>query len=139
MLKLSKNRIFFGVLVFIYSLVFNHFYGLHVTADQWLNVARVAAIYGCSIFITGLILGIKDPVKDSRFDQGFQYHLVTFIVVNITHLLWPLVVHSEIESSVQIGVLARVLSVAAWGVGLLVHYLLTRKTIKGIPRDKVFD
>lgn len=139
MFKLSKYLKVFTVLVFLYSVCFNYAYHNQMTPDQWFNFLKIGIIYGVTIFLTGLLLGMRDPVKSSRVDQGFQYHLMTFIVVNVTYLIWPLLFYSAFESSVQLDWYIQLILITGWGLGLLGHYLLSRKTIKGIPTDEVFD
>ena len=74
MFKLSRNLKAFGVLAFTYTLVFSYYYSAFVTESQWSNVAIAATIYFFAMFTTGLILGAKDPIRNSRIDQGLHYH-----------------------------------------------------------------
>ena len=135
MFKLSGNLKVFGALAFIYTLVFNYYYSAFITDGLWSNVAIAATLYFFAMFATGLLLGFKDPIKATRFDQGFQYHLVTYTVVNATRILWTLSDFSAEADTIGMSLLTAL----SWGVGLLVHYLVVKRTIKGISRDEVFE
>lgn len=135
MFKLSRNLKAFGVLAVLYSLVFNYYYSGFVTESQWSNVAIAATLYFIGMFATGLILGAKDPIRISRIDQGFHYHFVTYVVVNTISVLWTLLGFSAEADTVGISLL----TAFSWGVALLVHFLVVRHMIKGIPRDEVFE
>lgn len=135
MLDLSKNLKAFGVLALIYTLVFNYYYSAFIADMLWNNVGIAATIYFFAMFITGLILGAKDPIRSSRIDQGLHYHFVTYLVVNTTGILWTLLGFSAGAETIGM----KLLTALSWGVGLLVHYLIVRHMIKGIPRDEVFE
>lgn len=135
MFKFSRNLKLFGVLAITYSLVFNYYYSAFITGSQWTNVTIAAAIYFVLMFATGLLFGAKDPVRATRVDLGFQYHFVTYLVVNTTWILWTLLGFSADADSVGMRVIANL----SWGVGLLIHYLVVRRMIKGIPRGQVFE
>jgi len=135
MLVLSRNLKIFGALAILYSIVFHYYYSGYVAGGQWNNVVIAAALYGVCMFATGLSLGAIDPVRGTRMDQGFQYHFVTYIVVNGIGILWALVGLSPEEATVGVAFLTAL----PWGVGLLVHFLVVRHFIKGIPREDVFD
>ena len=135
MLVLSRNLKIFGALAILYSIVFQFYYGEYVAGSDWNNVAIAATLYGVFMFATGLFIGAKDPIRGTRMDQGFQYHLVTYIVVNGTGILWALAGLSPEGESVGVAFLTAL----SWGVGLLVHFLVVRHFIKGIPRGNVFE
>lgn len=135
MMELSRNLKIFGALGILYSLVFHYYYSGYVAGGEWNNVILAAVLYGVCMFATGLFLGAKDPVRDTRMDQGFQYHLVTYIVVNGTGILWALVGLSAERETVGVAFLTAL----SWGMGLLVHFLVVRHFIKGMPRKDVFE
>lgn len=135
MLVFSRNLRIFGVFAVLYSVVFNYYYSGYVEGGEWNKVLIVAALYYIFMFATGLSLGIKDPVRDTRMDQGFQYHLVTYIIVNVTGILWTLFGLSFERNTLGVVLLTALI----WGLGLLVHFLLVRRFIKGIPRGDVFE
>jgi len=135
MQALSRNLKIFGALAASYSILFQYYYSGFVTGGEWNKVVIVAAFYGICMFATGLVLGATDPVRGTRMDQGFQYHLVTYFVVNGVGILWALIGLSAEGETVWVALLTAL----SWGVGLLVHFLVVRRFIKGIPRRDVFD
>ena len=131
---LSRNSRVFGALAILYSIVFHYYYSGYVAGGERNNLVVAVALYFVCIFVTGLFLGANDPVRGTRMDQGFQYHLVTYIVVNGIGILWMVVGLSA--DGATVGVVSS--TALSWGVGLLVHYLVVRRFIKGMPREDVF-
>lgn len=134
MLSLSRNLKLFSVLMTIYSIVFQYYYNQYLNAEDWNYVVLCAAGLFVASFATGMILGSKDPVRNHRNDLGFLYHLMTYITVNAIAVIWLLAgLSSDKVTPVMI-----LLMVILWGVGLLVHYLISRKTLKGMTKTEAF-
>lgn len=134
MLSLSRNLKLFSVLMTIYSIVFQIYYNQFLDAENWNYVLLCAAGLFVSSFATGLILGWRDPVRNHRNDLGFLYHLMTYISVNTVAVVWFLAGLSSDKVTLVI-ILTMVIS---WGVGLLIHHLISRKTIKGMTKTEAF-
>ena len=134
MLSLSRNLKLFSVLMTIYSIVFQNYYNQFLNEENWNYVILCAAGLFVTSFATGLILGWKDPLRNHRNDLGFLYHLMTYITVNAVAVVWFLAgLSSDKVTPVMI-----IMMVISWGVGLLVHHLISRKTIKGMTKTEAF-
>lgn len=135
MKTMSNNLKYFSGLTLILSVAF--FYNL-VTKLQALDFSKIwliALIFGVFLFASGLILGYKDSMRDSRADLGFQYHLMTFIIVNIVGIPWLLVAFGT-DSSNLINIAYQCVP---WGIGLATHYYFSTKSIKGVSKEEIFD
>jgi len=99
----------------------------------------VAALYAISVFMIGLVFGIKDKQTLPLYDIGFRFHLTTYLVCNLIAELWyALGLQSDYEKISTVHSI-----VIFWGIGLLIHfiiYLITRKNaIKGIKKTEIFE
>lgn len=135
MMRLSRNQWIFGVLFLGYTVAFHNLLNRALTDQVYENIWKLAVGYGVLTFLTALVLGRFDSVRRSRGVIGFHYHLITFVVsvgVWIGGNYLGLGAEEEM-SKTYIGVMV------AWGFGLLVHYGSSRATIKGIPKNQLFD
>ena len=135
MKTMTVNQKYFGILALIFSIAF--FYSLHsaLKTEVYDNIWLYAISFGVLLFVSGLILGYNDSVRKSRKDLGFQYHLTTFIIVNIVGIPWLfLVMGFNINSVVN-----AIFQCIGWGLGLFLHYYLSSKSIKGINKAELFD
>lgn len=135
MIKLSKNAKILGILMIVYSLVFHYYLSHYLAAGQHEKIIPVALTLFFVAFSTGLILGAFDPVRKSRSDLSFQYHLITYVVMNSTAFLWLATGLASNQEQLSHALLTAV----SWGVGLIIHWFLSRRTIKGLPKASVFD
>jgi|LGOV01.1.fsa_nt_gb hypothetical protein len=115
------NRLkIFILLIFVYSVIFFYLLNEFITSQLWSSITLLALIYALLMAITGFILGFKDKVTDRKISLGFLYHFYTFIVVNFISVIWILMFQRE-------SILDCLVVILAWGIGLLVHYLTSRK------------
>lgn len=134
-MKLSKNLKVLGVLISLYTIVFHYYFSQFLTAEQWSNVIITAIALFVVTFVSGLILGAKDPVRKTRSDLVFQYHLITYITVNTVGVLWLTTGLASEKETWSVAALTIVL----WGVGVIVHRWLSNMTIKGMSKGTIFD
>lgn len=87
--------------------------------------------YGALMLITGKTLGEKDKLKNSYADLGFNYHLTTFLVVNIVGIIW-------IISFRPNDLVYQIISTLSWLIGLLIHFLESSKSLKGYSKEESF-
>jgi hypothetical protein len=134
MQRLTNPQWRFLALTILLSCTF--FYALvHAIHHQlWLRVLFLALGYGTAMFFNGLFFGRQEAASESRTDLGFRYHLLTYAAVNAVYLLslflpgfWP---HMPLYA-----VFGQLL---AWGLGLLIHYLYSRNSIKGYDPEEIF-
>jgi len=134
MITMTKNLKYFSGLTLIFSAVF--FYNLYsaLQTQSYSNIWIFAILYGAILFCTGLFLGYKDSVRKSRADLGFQYHLMTFIIVNCIGIPWMFIsiglkTETLLSASIQF---------IPWGIGLFVHYYFSSRSMKGMNKEEVF-
>ena len=135
MKTITNNLKYFGGFTLLFSIIF--FYNLYsaIANQSYDNIWIYATLYGMALFICGFVLGYNDPVQSSRHDLGFQYHLITFVVVNGVGIV-------SLFSAMGLSwttFFNAILSIIFWGLGLLVHYFFSTKTIKGLDKDEIFD
>ena len=135
MKTITNNLKYFGGLTLIFSIAFFYYLYSAVLAQSYSDIWIYVSLYGAALFISGFVLGYRDPVRKSRLDLGFYYHLITFIVVNFVGI---------ISLFIAMGFSFRTLLNAAaslifWGLGLLVHYYFSSRSIKGINKREIFD
>lgn len=121
MLKITNRLKIFISLIFVYTVIFLFLLNGFITSQLWSSIMPLAVAYALLMAITGFILGFKDKVIDSKIGLAFLYHFYTFIVVNVVGIvLWVLIFHKG-------SILNYFLGILVWGIGLLVHYLSSRK------------
>ncbi len=135
MKTMTTNLKYFSSLTAIFSVIFFYYLYTAISIDSYDKIWIYATLYGAVLFISGLILGYHDTVRDSRLDLGFHYHLMTFIIVNLIGILSAFVVMGfNIDT-----LLYAILPIAFWTLGLFVHHYLSSKTIKGMDKGNIFD
>ena len=120
MLTLTNRLKIFIPLIFVYTVISLYLLNGFITSQLWSSITPLALAYASLMAITGFILGFKDKVTDRKISLGFLYHFYTFIVVNFISVIWVLMFQRE-------STLDCLLVILAWGFGLLVHYLTSRK------------
>ena len=134
MITMTKNLKYFSGLTLIFSAVF--FYNLYsaLQTQSYGNIWIFAVLYGVILFCTGLFLGYKDSVRKSRADLGFQYHLMTFIIVNGIGIPWMFIsIGLKTET-----LLSATIQFISWGIGLFIHYYFSSRSMKGMNKEEVF-
>jgi len=125
----------FAVTACIVTMCMLYFLFHSVQMENYSRVPYLAVGFGALMFGSGLFWGMKDSIRKYRYDTGFVYHLITFITVNgigIPMMVGMLGYHPGIRTVV-------VYQIGCWGFGLLVHYWISRRTIKGMEAEEVFS
>ena len=135
MKQMSRNLKYFSALTLVFSMVFFYFLFSALESHSYENIWILPLTFGVLMFASGLILGGTDPVQSSRSDLGYQYHLMTFIIVNGVGIPWFLITMGI--DNISMSIIA--LQCLPWGLGLAIHYYCSSKTIKGISKKEIFD
>ncbi len=135
MIGLSRNLKIFSLLLTIYTILFRFFLSDSLTKQHFSDIWLIAVIYSAAIFITAFTLGATEKPRKSRAHLAFMYHFVTYIICNIIALLWHAFKFNSPYEKIHIVLI----TAAAWGAGLFLHYLLGRNSIKGIRKGEIFD
>jgi low temperature requirement protein LtrA len=131
--KLTYFQKQFAVLALTKTIAFFILLNIFIPLKEWQYVTLFAISYGVLMFIQGLIHGYKDRKGQVIHDKGFRYHLLTFVIVNgvyLAFIAWPTTVFKLWPDC--IGMLA-------WGIGLLIHYRVTRNNIQGYQPEELFE
>jgi hypothetical protein len=139
MKTLTKNLKIFGVLFIFYTIVFRYFLSLSISNHNQIMMWATAILYGVTIFMTAWMLGKSEDIRVGFIYLGFKYHLMTYVIFNGIALLWySLGFASKYEKISHVLIL-----IAAWGIGLLIHFLVSllygKNAIKGIPKEDIFE
>lgn len=133
--KMTNNLRYFSGLTFIFSLAFFYLLYTDLSIQHFNHIWIYVVAYGSLLCISGLTLGYKDSVRNTRLDLGFQYHFITFIIVNCIGIVAFLTL-MEVTAETLI---ASFLSILFWALGLGVHYYFSSKSIKGFDKEDIFD
>lgn len=129
-----KPQAFFICLTLIWStLIFNRLF-LYLENSDYRSVPMISSLYAILMFVSGLICGYFDSIRLLRIDIGFRYHLITFVSVHVAYAAM-LVIQNPVIAKVWLGLLVQFL---VWGLGLLIHYLRSRSSIKGYQPEDLF-
>jgi len=132
---MTINLKYFSGLAIFFSATFFHYLTTALKAHTFGNIWWFALLFGVLLFAAGFLLGRRDLVRMSRSDLGFQYHLMTFIIVNLIGITW-FFVSMGINKATLLNALCQCVP---WGIGLLIHYYYSSKTIKGMNKEELFD
>lgn len=132
---MTKNLKYFSLLTSIFSCIFFFFLNRDIRTEPDHFIWLYAFLFGSSIFISGLLLGYKESIRKIRFDLMFQYHLATYIIVNIIGII-SFILSLGLNKSTLFIALAQALP---WGVGLVIHYYFSLRSIKGIQKKNLFE
>lgn len=98
---------------------------LYIAANNPTFILVSAVLYALLMFASGFVFGYKDhSAKEPQL--GYRYHLLTFWVVNSTFFVTT-VLSENVSRHFFSGMLFQFI---AWGLGLLVHYLTLKSTLK---------
>jgi hypothetical protein len=121
------------VLTLVYTYVVSHFFG---GTNSYGGVISLAAYLGL-IFASSLLLGQRDEVSGYI---GFNYHLTTYLVVNLIAFILVLSMSKGEEKDANLK--ATVATVLIWGVGVLFHFVMyfqfRKQKIGSYEKDDVF-
>lgn len=135
MKTMTNNLKYFSVLTLIFSTAFFYYLYSSLQTHSFGNIWLFAILFGVVLFIAGLVLGYKDSVRRSRADLSFQYHLMTFIIVNVIGIPW-LFISMGLNNDT---LLSATFQCIPWGIGLFVHYYFSSRSIKGMNKEEIFD
>ena len=135
MKTMTTNLKYFSALAFVFSIVFFYLLYTSLAAESYNNIWLLATLFGLALLVSGFALGYHDLVRNSRLDLGFRYHLMTFMIVNAIGLASLFVAMGVNKDTLLYGLLP----VSFWGLGLLVHYYFSSKSIKGMDKKNLFD
>lgn len=133
MKNLSKQQLSFAIVCVALTASFLYTLNKFISNQQWESINIIAIIYGALMFVNGLLNGYFDTNRLLRIDLSFRYHLITFITVNGVHVIFLLLANTNFT------IVNALLSTLFWGIGLFVHYLYAKKTIKGYTAEELFE
>lgn len=139
MKSITKNLIYFSIILFITTLVFRYALSTMLHNKLFNYIWFLTVGYGVIVFIFGWVFGKRDNLTLPLYDIGFRFHLATFIICNSIAEAWYLLnLQSAYENIKWVH-----LTVIIWGVVILLHYILyiiTRKNaIQGIKKSDLFE
>jgi uncharacterized protein involved in cysteine biosynthesis len=88
------------------------------------NIWLLALLYPILMLVNGFVWGYKDNIPVER-KIGFQYHLLTYVIVNSLGVIWLLFLPSLGYSKFNIALI----QISSWGIGLFFHWLFTNYRI----------
>lgn len=133
MKKLSKHQLVFAIISVVLTFTFLHLLNNFIANQEWKSINVIALFFGGLMFLNGLLNGYFDTDSMQRIDLSFRYHLITFITFNVMHIIYVVMANSNFTFKHAL------LSTLFWGIGIIVHYLYARKTIKGYTAEELFD
>lgn len=133
MKKPSKHQALFAILSVVLTTVFLLTLNYFIANKEWKNINIIAIAFGILMFVNGLANGYFDNHRMYNYDLGFRYHLITYFAVNVVHIVYVLIASSHFTFK------NAALGAIFWGIGLLVHSLYVKKTIKGYTPEELFD
>lgn len=134
MKKLTTNLKYFAIALMVLTLTFSYYLYSFIASEQYTNIIVLATVFGISVFAIGLYFGYNDKEVNTKIDLGFNYHLFTYIIVNGIGILWLFSVLGFTNENIKMAAS----QLLFWGIGLFVHYLFSRRSIKGYDRDTIF-
>ena len=135
MIAITNNLKIFSGIVILATVGFFYYLSAALESQSHENMGWYALAFAVVLFVSGLVLGWKDPVRQSRADLGFQYHLYTFIIVNGIGIPWMFV-----DMGIHHGsIMHAVYQVGPWAIGLFAHYYFSSRSIKGMDKGDIFE
>jgi hypothetical protein len=131
--KLSKNQLLFTLIAVVLTFTFLYTLSHFITNQIWNGIYIIAIGFGLLMFLNGLINGYFDDERKQRIDISFRYHFITYISINSVHFIYLFFDDTNFK------LLDAILGAIAWGIGLLAHFLYSRKTIKGYTAEELFE
>ena len=135
MFKLTPNLKIFSTITIIMTIAFHWLLTSFLEATTYTWIIPLAIGYAALMFANGWINGSREQAFATRIDLGFAYHLMTIIVVMPIWLYFAWIRMNAHHLSMWVETTGMV----SWLVGLLIHYLISRSSIKGYDRKEVFD
>ena len=137
---ISKNLILFASLVFVLTLLFRLGLSSLLTAENYSLVIAISIFYGVLMFLSGLLTGRREGKENFRFDAGFRWSLVTFLMYHLVSLPWFWLGFNSESENITSGVYV---AMVIWSIFLLLHLILflilRQRTIKGVHKSDIFE
>ena len=137
---LSKNLILFASLVFVLTLLFRLGLSSLLTAEKYALIIAISVFYGVLMFLSGWITGHREGKENFRFDAGFRWNVVTFVMYHLVSLPWYWLGFNSDREDLRSGIY---IAMVIWSFFLLLHLvlflILRRRTIKGIHKSEIFE
>jgi len=138
-MKISRNLWIFCIINLISSIIFFTYLGNAVsgpdassTTQNWTLALIAPLVYGFTWFLSALILGYNDKVRQSRSNIGIMYHLACIVVLSVS-IIYAAILFKDLRTWQFI-----VLPILFNGISFLIHWLATRRYIKGISKSDAF-
>lgn len=135
MTRLTRNQWIFAVIFAVYTATFHYLLNKTIDTGRHESIWILATGYGGLTFLTALLIGAFDPVRQSRGVMSFQYNMITYVT---SVIIWLTFLFTGLATK-EAGSNVYLLGVAFWGLGVFIHYLSSRSTLKGIPKKEMFD
>ena len=134
MKAITKNLWVFMLITTIVTLIFLNLLYKAISAEEYNLIFIYCPIYSILLFFSALLLGKNDSTRKQRNDLGFQYHLASYIIINLLNVLWVFTTIGFGNDEITM-VLFQLL---VWAIILLIHYYFSRKTLKGYSKKSIF-
>lgn len=131
--QLSKHLKIFSLLAIGYTVIFLIVLYTFVDTHNAGGISIAAFVYAIVMWLTGFGLGSTDEIRKTRINLPFFYHVMTYITVNTTGLIYIVLFRRNTEDIIGI-----VMQILIWGILLGIHYRNARKSIKGLRKEEVF-
>lgn len=130
-MKLTPNLKTFAATNFVSSVAFFYLLDQTIDAKAWTQIWVLAIGYGVVWFMSGLLLGKADNARNYRGNLGLMYHLVTTVIMTVTSIGAAfLLEHQEVSDTLWV--------VGSANLSLLVHWLTTKDSPKGVNKKEAF-
>jgi hypothetical protein len=133
------NQLKYAASLVLITIAFRYALSSQLEASQFTLVWVLAAAYAILIYAVAWIFGKKDYESLPLYDVGFRFHLTTYVLCNLIAEIWFYFGLQSKHENIRIIHITAI----AWGVGLLIHFLIflfTRKdAIKGIEKSEIFE
>jgi hypothetical protein len=92
------------------------------------------------MFLSGWGTGHREGKENFRFDAGFRWNVVTFVMYHLVSLPWFWLGFNSAKEDIRSGIY---IALVIWSVFLILHLILflilRRRTIKGIHKTEIFE
>jgi cobalamin synthase len=131
-MELTKNvKIFAAIGVINTAVFFPVLEWLLNRSSQHDWVWLAAVVYGVVWFMAGMLLGRSDNARDYRGNLGLVYHSISTLIVLLGAV--PVAIFFE-----NFNIMDTIWVMVAMGSSLLIHWLATRNSPKGIDKKEAF-
>jgi len=132
--QFSSNQRAFVLVSVLLTSAFLYSLSYCISNQNWNSIIFWAVVFGVAMFGNGFWFGYKDNQSQTRVDLSFRYHLLTYFSVNGVFIL-SFIIPGFMQFFTLEGLAGQFL---AWGFGLLLHFYLSKRTIKGYDPEEIF-